>query len=178
MGRAPIDWEGQLAELDVQIARWRTALAELASREATVRSRLAQVQPSVGAAQATVVDEQAWLAVARQLAADLSGEVARLARASTSEQCVCRDAHPRLRPIVETLQRQLDVLAALVTERQQELTAAELELEAGHLARSQTELGRQLAYLLDRRQTVARGRSQHGGSWAVNRRRWLIRPTG
>ena len=156
-GAAPIDWEAQLAELDAQIARWRTALAELASREATVRSRLAQVQPSVGAAQATVVDEQAWLAVARQLAADLSGEVARLARASTSEQCVCRDAHPRLRPIVETLQRQLDVLAALVTERQQELTAAELELEAGHLARSQTELGRQLEYLLDRRQTVARG---------------------
>ena len=130
---------------------------ELAGREATVRARLAQVQPGVGAATATVIDEQAWLAVARQLAADLSGEVARLARASASEQCVCRDAHPRLRPIVETFQRQLDVLATLVAERQQELASAELETEVGHLARSQTELGRQLEYLLDRRQTVARG---------------------
>ncbi len=156
-GAAPTDWEGQLAELDSQIARWRTVLAELAGREATVRSRLAQVRPSVGAAAATVIDEQAWLAVARQLAADLSGEVARLARASASEQCVCRDAHPRLRPIVETFQRQLEVLATLVAERQQELTAAELETEVGHLARSQAELGRQLEYFLDRRQTVVRG---------------------
>jgi DNA repair exonuclease SbcCD ATPase subunit len=156
-GGPPTDWEGQLAELDAQIARWRTALAELASREATVRSRLAEVRPSVGAETATIVDEQAWLAVARQLAADLSGEVARLARASASQQCVCRGAHPRLRPIVDTFQRQLDVLAALLTERQQELTAAELEIEAGHLSRSQAELARQLEYLLDRRQAVARG---------------------
>jgi DNA repair exonuclease SbcCD ATPase subunit len=156
-GAAPGDWEGQLAELDTQVARWRTALAELAGREATVQARLAQVQPSVGAAAATVIDERAWLAVARQLAADLSGEVARLARASASEQCVCRDAHPRLRPIVETFQRQLDVLGTLVEERRQELAAAELEAEVGHLARSQAELGRQLEYLLDRRQSVARG---------------------
>lgn len=156
-GAAPTDWESQVAELDAQIARWRTTLAELAAREATVRGRLAQVQPSVGAASATVVDEQAWLAVARQLAADLSGEVARLARASASNECVCRDAHPRLRPIVETFQRQLDGLAALVNEREQSLAAAELEAEAGHLSRSQAELGRQLEYLLERRQIVARG---------------------
>ena len=58
-------------------------------------------------AAAVLRDQQAWLAVSRQLAADLTGEVARLARASASQQCVCRDAHPRLRPIAETIERQL-----------------------------------------------------------------------
>lgn len=150
------DWEAQLADLDDEIARWRTTLADLAQREASVRARLAQIQPADGVSAAAVTDQQAWLAVARQLAGDLAGEVARLARASASRQCVCRDAHPRLRPIAETIQRQLDVLESLIDEQQRSFGAAELHVEVDHLGRSQAELRRQLEHLLDRRHGLVR----------------------
>ncbi len=104
-----------------------------------------------------VADEQAWLAVSRQLAADLTGEVARLARASASQQCVCRDAHPRLRPIAETIERQLGVLQKLIEDQQHAANAAELTIEVDHLNRAQVELRRHLEHLLERNQSRLRG---------------------
>ncbi|MEX2316744.1 MAG: AAA family ATPase, partial [Pirellulales bacterium] len=149
-------WEPQVAELDQEIARWRATITDLAQREASVRSKLAQAAPSDAVATA-LGDQRAWTAVARQLAADLEGEVARLARGSASEQCVCGDAHPRLRPIVETLSRQLDRLESLVDVQQRAAAAADWREEAEHLARSQAELRRHLEHLLDRRQSLVDG---------------------
>jgi len=146
------DWQTPSAELDEQIGRWRGVLSELAQRESSVRSRLAEVQPSRAAGAAAVADQRTWLAIARQLAADLAGEVSRLARSSGSEQCVCRDAHPRLRPIVETVERQLDVLETLADEQHRALCAAELRIELDRLAGSQEEMRRHVDHLLDRRQ--------------------------
>ncbi len=157
------DLEPQLAELDEQIARWRATLGDLANREASVRARLAQVKPSGLGNGSTVTDQRAWLAVARQLAADLDGEVARLARATSSDRCVCRDSHPRLRPIVESMQRQLQVLESLVDQQELALRSTEFEEEAGHLARSQAELRRQLEHLLDRRHAV--GQNARPSRW-------------
>ncbi len=151
----PNEWQARLAELDEQIARWRLTLGELATREANVRAQLAQIQPGL-AANAAATDQQGWLAVARQLAADLSGEVARLARATASQQCACRDSHPRLRPIVEAFERQLDVLTSLVDQQRRAATAAELMTEAEDLCRSQSELRRQIERLIDRRQSLTR----------------------
>ena len=91
-GREP---ETPLTELDAQIERCRQTLAELSEREGVVRGQLAQVQ-TARTGTAAIADQQTWLAVSRQLAADLSGEVSRLARASASKHCVCHDAHPRL----------------------------------------------------------------------------------
>jgi hypothetical protein len=153
------DWRSPLAELDEQIQHWRGTLSELAQREAHVRARLAHVQPSRAAGESAIVD-RAWLAVARQLATDLAGELSRLARASGSNQCVCRDAHPRLRPIVETLERQLDVLETLADDGHRAIYASELRIELDRLAGSQEELRRHIDHLLDRRQAqAARGLS-------------------
>jgi len=155
------DWQTPLAELDEQIGRWRAVLSELAQRESSVRSRLAEVQPSRAAGAAAVTDQRAWLAVARQLATDLAGEVSRLARANGSDQCVCRDAHPRLRPIVETIERQLDVLETLADEQNRAICAAELRIELDRLAGSQEELRRHVDHLLDRRQALAASSGTH-----------------
>jgi DNA repair exonuclease SbcCD ATPase subunit len=149
------DWESQLRELDAEISRWRATLADLAQREAAVRTRLSQLAAEETSA-ATQSDQRAWSAVARQLAADLEGEVARLARASASQKCVCGDAHPRLRPMVETLTRQLDRLDAIIESQNRTATAGEWRAEAAHLARSQAELRQQLEHLLDRRQALIR----------------------
>jgi DNA repair exonuclease SbcCD ATPase subunit len=149
----PSEFEPELAELEAQIARWRTTQAEMSQREASVRSRLAQLNPA-GDAKTALRDQRAWMAVARQLAADLDGEVARLARASASQQCVCTDAHPRLRPIVETLSRQLDYLAALIETQQRAATAGEWSAEAEHLSQAQAKLRKQVDHLLDRRQKL------------------------
>ncbi len=79
-----------------------------------MRGELSQIKPAQGPPPAVLVDQSAWLSITRQLAADLVGEVARLARASESKRCVCGDAHPRLRPIAETIERQLDILESLI----------------------------------------------------------------
>jgi hypothetical protein len=150
----PRDDGAELAEIDEQVIRWRGVLSEMAQREAATRARLAQIQSSRAGSSPAVSDQRAWLAVGRQLAADLAGEVSRLARAAGSEQCVCRDAHPRLRPIAETLERQLDSLETLIDEQRLTLSAAELSMEATHLAGSQAELRRHVERLLDRRQAL------------------------
>jgi DNA repair exonuclease SbcCD ATPase subunit len=151
----PHDME-QPAELDGQISRCRQILAELSERESSVRARLAQVQTARANSVGVLTDQQAWLAVSRQLAADLTGEVARLARASASQQCVCHDAHPRLRPIAETIERQLCVLEKSIEDQRQAINAAELTVEVDHLNRAQTELRRHLEHLLERNQSHLR----------------------
>jgi DNA repair exonuclease SbcCD ATPase subunit len=102
------------------------------------------------------VDQRTCLAATRQLLADLEGEVARLARANQSDECVCGEAHPRLRPVVATLRQQLDRLDGLTELQQQACRTAELADEEMHLARSQTEIRGQLDHWLDRRQTLDR----------------------
>jgi DNA repair exonuclease SbcCD ATPase subunit len=151
------DCEPQLVELDEQIAHWRSSLADVDCRQSRVRGQIAQIAP--GEAATTITDGRAWLAIARQLTSDLEGEVARLARASASQQCVCGDAHPRLRPIVETLARQLDVFDVLLDRQQHAAEVADLQQETEYLARTETELRRQLEHLLDRRgRLVSSGR--------------------
>ena len=143
--------ETPITELDVQIERCRQMLAELGEREGVVRGRLAQVQTARTGA-AAIADQQTWLAVSRQLAADLSGEVSRLARASASQSCVCSDSHPRLRPIAETIERQLAVLDECIQDQRRALSATELQGEIDGLGRTQAELRRHLEQLLQRRQ--------------------------
>lgn len=138
-------------ELDAQIERCRQTLAELGERESVVRGRLSQVQ-TARPATATIADQQTWLSVSRQLSADLTGEVSRLARASASQTCVCHDAHPRLRPIAETIERQLAVLEECIHDQRRALSAAELQGENDGVTRAQTELRRHLEHLLARRQ--------------------------
>jgi DNA sulfur modification protein DndD len=151
----PADSRARLAELDEQIDRWRQTLSDMERRQASVRARMAGMRPEEGAV-VSLADQRMWLGLTRELVADLQGEVSRFARASESNLCVCDEAHPRLRPIVDTLRRQLDSLAA-ITERQ-ELAAqtADLQEEAEHLARSQAELRGQLEHLLDQRQALGR----------------------
>lgn len=151
------DWELQVIELDERIAQWRVMMSKLGQREAEVRNRLAQVRPDDESSAVTLADQRAWLAVARRWTADLQGEVARLARATESQSCVCRDAHPRLQPIVETIVGQLNTLGSIVEQQQLAAHAAELSEEADDLARSQAELQRQVEHLLERRQTALRG---------------------
>jgi DNA repair exonuclease SbcCD ATPase subunit len=144
-----------LEELDGQITRWRRAMAELAQREASLRARMVALQSERGPVASTVAEQQAWLAVARQLSADLAGEVSRLARASASHQCVCQDAHPRLRPIAETIQRQLEALASLLAGHQLERQAEDFRTEVENLNRAESELRRHVDHLLSRRQELA-----------------------
>ena len=139
------------------MTRCRQILAELNERESALRAQLAQTQTTRPNAAAVLVEQQTWLAISRQLAADLNGEVARLARASASQTCVCHDAHPRLRPISETIERQLAVLEKSVAEQKQAANAAELAIEVDHLARAQGEMRRHLEHLLDRTQDHLRG---------------------
>src|SRR6185503_13893517 len=62
----------------------------------------------------------------------------------------------RLRPIVETIERQLAVLEECVQDQRRAFGAAELQGEVDDLSRSQGELRRQLEHLLERRQTHTR----------------------
>jgi predicted flap endonuclease-1-like 5' DNA nuclease len=153
---APSDSQARLAELDEQIDKWRQTLAEMEGRQASVRARMAGTRPEDGAAVVSLADQRAWLGVTRELVADLQGEVSRFARASESNLCVCGDAHPRLRPIVETLRRQMDALAAITEQQESAARTADWQAEAEHLARSQTELRGQLEHLLDQRQALGR----------------------
>jgi hypothetical protein len=149
---------------DEHVARVRSMLSELAHREAAIRAQLADLQSAPVSGSASLQQTRAWLVVGRQLAADLAGEVARLARASASQQCVCRDAHPRLRPISETIERQLEVLETLLNEQQRSLAAAEMQTEVDQLAQSQAELRRHLDRLLERHHSHSCGDQRHGQS--------------
>jgi DNA repair exonuclease SbcCD ATPase subunit len=146
-----------LVELDSQINQCRTMLSELSQRESILRTRLTPLLAARGHSSAILTEQQAWLAVARQLSADLAGEVARLARGTASAQCVCQDAHPRLRPIAETIERQLVILGSLIDEQRRSQTAGKIAAETEYVTRAQIELRRQLDQLLERRQVAACG---------------------
>ncbi|MCC7474847.1 MAG: hypothetical protein IT425_05590 [Pirellulales bacterium] len=146
-----------LIELDAQIEHARQMLGELAAREGAVRNRLSQVQ-TARSGPAAIADQQTWLAVCKQLAADLSGEISRLARATASQHCMCREAHPRLRPIAETIERQLNLMEQCIQDQRCALSATELQGELEGLVRTQLELRRHLEHLLARR---------HAHTWAA-----------
>lgn len=150
----------EIDELDQQIERWRSTLAELELRESQVRSELASVHPDDASPTVSLADHRAGLAVAARLLEDLEGEVARLARAADSQACVCRDAHPRINPLVETLARQIERLSALDDQQHRALRAQQLKAEVDHLSRSQADLQRQLDHLLTRRQEIYRSGRQ------------------
>jgi Domain of unknown function (DUF4332) len=152
----PSDFQPRLTELDEQINRWRQILAELEQRQGSVQARLAAIRPPDGAPVISLADQRAWLGVTRELVADLQGEVSRFARAHESNLCVCHDAHPRLRPIAETLRSQLDALEAITDQQDSAARAANLQEEAERLRRSQAEIRGQLDHILDQRQALAR----------------------
>lgn len=155
-GRLDEDSGRRLAELDQQIERWRGTLADLQRREAAVRGELANLRPEESRPGVALADLRASLAVARRLMRDLEGEVARFARAAGPGVCLCRDAHPRLDPLVETLGENLDGLSVLVEQQHRALRWGQLEDEARHVARSQAELRDQLECLLGQREEIVR----------------------
>lgn len=154
--REAADWRPRLDELEEQIEHWRATLADLEAREAVVRTELSAVHPDDAEPSLPLADQRAGLAVARRLAEDLESEVARLARAAATDTCVCRDAHPRLNPLVDTLGKQLARLAGLAEQQERALHVQSLRVEAAHLARSQDDLRKQLDHLLGRRQALWR----------------------
>ncbi|MEN1678538.1 MAG: DUF4332 domain-containing protein [Planctomycetota bacterium] len=154
--REAADWRPRLDELEQQIEHWRKTLADLEAREAVVRTELSAVHPDDAEPSLPLADQRAGLAVARRLVEDLESEVARLARAAATDACVCRDAHPRLNPLVDTLGKQLGRLAGLAEQQERALHVQSLHAEAAHLARSQDDLRKQLDHLLGRRQALWR----------------------
>ena len=154
--REAADWRPRLDELEEQIEHWRKTLADLEAREAVVRTELSSVHPDDAEPSLPLADQRAGLAVARRLVEDLESEVARLARAAATDTCVCRDAHPRLNPLVDTLGKQLTRLAGLAEQQERALHVQSLHAEAAHLARSQEDLRKQLDHLLGRRQALWR----------------------
>jgi DNA repair exonuclease SbcCD ATPase subunit len=82
---------------------------------------------------------------------------------------VCKDAHPRLRPIAETIERQLAVLEDSIQDQRCALAAKELQEETDGLTRTQSEMRRHLEHLLARRQAHTFGaRSAREDSHGTN----------
>ncbi|MEM6330977.1 MAG: hypothetical protein AAF790_12095, partial [Planctomycetota bacterium] len=154
--RESADWRPKVDQLEDQIAQWRETLAELEQREAEVRSELSIIHPDDAEPSLPLADQRAGIAVARRLVEDLESEVARLARSAASDLCVCRDAHPRLNPLVDTLGKQLARLEELSDQQDRALHVQALQAEAAHLARSQDDLRKQIDHLLGRRQALWR----------------------
>lgn len=145
------DLEVQLQELNEQITRWHSILDRHSQRLAEVQSQLSRL-PSINDTTEiqTLADQRAWLTVARRMASDIDGEVARLARAREDHTCVCLNAHPRLRPMTDAMQHQLDAFEEHVTHQEQIALAKELSAEAKFLTSSRDELKEPLQALLDR----------------------------
>lgn len=152
----PVDFDQKLEELDAQIQLWRSTLANMGERESSIRDRLAQTQPDDAVVWGPLVDQRTHLGVLQHLATDLNGELAKLARSAESEVCVCREAHPRLRPLVEALSRQIAHLDQLICDQERALTHQELSGDVKQLAKSRVEIRDQLQVLLDRRQSLIR----------------------
>ncbi|MEX2170189.1 MAG: DUF4332 domain-containing protein [Pirellulales bacterium] len=146
----------RLDEIDDQIERWRATLHELERRESHVRSELARQRPIDSSAALPLADQRAALAVAEQLLKDLQSEIARFARPAAPGACVCRDAHPRLHPLVALLDQQMRRLTMLTDEHERSVRAQELLSEAQHLTRSQAELRDQLENLQTQRESHSR----------------------
>lgn len=154
--REASDWRSRIEELEAQIGQWRGTLSELEGRQAEVENELSVIHPDDAEPALPLADQRAGIAVACRLVEDLESEVARLARSAASDACVCRDAHPRLNPLVDTLGKQLTRLAELAEQQEQALHVQALRGEAAHLSRSQDDLRKQLDHLLGRRQALWR----------------------
>ena len=152
----PVDLELKLEELDAQIQLWRSTLANIGQRESSIRDRLAQTHPDDTAAWVPLADQRTHLTVLQRLATDLNAELAKLARSADSEICVCREAHPRLRPLTEALGKHIAHLDQSICDQEQLLAHQELSGEAQQLARSRVQIREQLQTLLDRRQSLIR----------------------
>ncbi len=146
------DQQPALAELDVEIERWRKGLADLEAREAHVRAELTRLHPDDSSPSLSLADQRAAVAVAQRLVSDLDSEIARFARPGDSRACLCGQAHARLHPLVDTLTEQISKVAHLIAGYEAALESEQLKLESQHLARSQAELRATLEHLLDRRQ--------------------------
>ncbi|MEO1498707.1 MAG: DUF4332 domain-containing protein [Planctomycetota bacterium] len=150
------DFAPRRDDLDAQIDRWRQTLAELERREAVVRDQLAQRHPDDRRPELALADQRASVAVAQRLIADLESEVARFAGVTGNPHCVCSDAHPRLNPLVETLNSHVLRLAGHVQQQSDALRWQELSDESERLDRSRSEIRQQLDKLLERRETLVR----------------------
>lgn len=159
------DQQPELADLDEEIARWRRTLADLEAREAHVRRELSQLHPDEASPLLPLADQRASIAIAQRLVADLNSEVARFARAGgatandtarDSHTCLCRQSHARLHPMIDTLGQQIDKLGALIAQYEAAVRIEQMNSEARHLLRSQTELRATIDHLLDRRQSRLR----------------------
>ncbi|QDU89997.1 hypothetical protein Pla175_33960 [Pirellulimonas nuda] len=148
--------EQRIEELDGQVDRWRRTLSDLQLRESAVRGELADVRPKESKPGIALADTRASLAVVRRLLRDLEGEVARFARAAGPGACVCQDAHPRLDPLVATLGEHVARLSLLADQQGRALHWGQLEDEAEHIGRSQSELRQQLECLLSQREELLR----------------------
>ncbi|MCO6046549.1 DUF4332 domain-containing protein [Aeoliella sp. ICT_H6.2] len=145
-----------LLELDEQISKWRRTLAELEARDAAVRHRLSQLHPDDSSPLLPLADQRACVSIAQRLVADLDSEVARYARPTDSQACLCQHTHARLHPLVDTLGQQVAKLSHLVEQYEAAVEVEQLKSEAEHLARSQTALRGTIDQLLDRRQSRLR----------------------
>ncbi|WP_442481661.1 DUF4332 domain-containing protein [Aeoliella sp. SH292] len=146
----------RLDDLDDQITKWRQALAELEGRDAQVRYRLTLLHPDDSSPLLPLADQRACMSIAQRLVADLDSEVARYARPADSADCLCRNTHARLHPLVDTLGQQVTKLTKLVAQYEAAIEVEQLRSEAGHLARSQASLRETIDHLLDRRQSYLR----------------------
>ncbi|MCA9259820.1 MAG: DUF4332 domain-containing protein, partial [Planctomycetales bacterium] len=141
-----------LAELDAEISRCRAILADLQSREATVRRELAEIHPDGSSdGPASLADQRATLGVLEQLLDDLDVEVSQLARSVDPGYRSQIDSHARISPVAQMLRHQLYALCGQVSEQQRALRRYQLQAELRQLARAQTDLSEQLEHLLDRR---------------------------
>lgn len=156
-----------LEDLDQQIAKWRRTLAELEARDTQVRRRLSQLHPDESSPLLPLADQRACVTIAQRLVADLDSEVARYARPTDSQVCLCQHTHARLHPLVDTLGQQVAKLGHLIEQYEAAIEVEQLKSEAEHLTRSQTALRGTIDGLLDRRQTrlrTSRVRSTDGES--------------
>ncbi|QDS98695.1 DUF4332 domain-containing protein [Adhaeretor mobilis] len=147
--------QAQLAELDAEIARCRTTLSDLQSREAVVRRDLATVHADGTADNAaSLADQRVTLSVLERLMDDLDAETALLARAHEPGRCIAPEAHARITPVAELLRQQMYTLCGQLTEQERAARRRQLHAESRHLSRSQSDLSEQLEHLLERRQEL------------------------
>ena len=122
-----------LADIHGNAFALAAVIADLERREANVRERLNTSRTDGNASVEVLADYRAHLAISRRLASELEREVDRLAQPNESDRCVCEDAYPRLRPIVETMQDQLTALDTELSDHRLSSTDEGLYEEVLHL---------------------------------------------
>jgi uncharacterized protein YhaN len=144
-----------LDRLDAEIARCRQMLADLQTREGSVRRELAEVHPDGTAdSVASLAEQRATVGVMERLLDDLDAEVAGLARSHEPGRCIAVDAHGRMLPVAHMLRQQLYAFCGQVTEQERAVRRVQLRAELRQLSRAQSDLSEQLEHLLERRQSM------------------------